>query len=354
MTLVAHREPPPHAAKVVAAIALAMVAALPLVLGDFASFVGARIAVTALIGLSVIVVTGYTGQLSLMPYTFVGIGVFTAAHAITVWGWPFWFAALLAAAATLPLSVFVGALSVRLRGFYLAIATLTFASAAGTTLFHWDWLTGGQRGLPVTRPSMGPIDITGDGAFYLLCLAAALAAVWMVLGLERSRLGRAMVAVRESEVRAAALGINPVKTKLAAFVISGMIAGVGGVFHAMLLQHVTRTPFQSPFVEVLGVTLVILVVVGGVGSPWGAFLGAAVISVQQEVFRTAVVLQFAVAAAAAAALVFTLLKAPGGLAEIVGDQATMIRRPTARNGMWIGAVAVGTSSLWMLVQGLRT
>lgn len=331
----------------VAAIALALAVAIPLSLGDFASFVGARIAVTAMIGLSVTVVTGLTGQLSLMPYTFVGIGVFTAAHALTRWGWPFWLAALLAAAASLPLSGLVGLLAVRLRGFYLAIATLTFAAATGATLFAWDTLTGGQRGLTVVRPSLGPIALTSDRAFYVLTLAIVLAMVWMVLGLQQSRVGRAMTAVRENETEAAALGINVTKTKLVAFLLSGMIAAVGGVFHAMLLQQVTRTSYQTPFVEALSVTLIILVVVGGMRSPWGPFIGAGIIYIQQEVLRTALVLQYLLMALSAALFVWILLNAPGGLVQIIRHEAAQVRADPRRHGPRVAIVVLAQVALFV-------
>lgn len=327
------RRGPPSGTATAGAVALAVVVIGPLLLGDFASFVGARIAVTAMIGLSVIVVTGYTGQLSLMPYTFVGIGVFVAAHAITSWGWPFWFTAAFAAALSVPLSVLVGLVAVRLRGFYFAIATLTFASAVGATLFEWDAFTGGQKGLPVSRPVVGPIDFGGDKAYYLLCLVTVLLLVWMVSGLQHSRIGRAMTAVRENETAAATLGINVMKTKLVAFVVSGMLAAFGGVFHGMLLQHVTRTPYQTPFVEAVGVTLVILVVVGGMRSPWGPFIGAAIIYVQLEVFRTALFLQYFIAAITAVAFIIVLLKLPDGLVGVIKHEAEGVRRAPLRGGI---------------------
>ncbi len=328
-----------------------VVAALPLVFGSFASFVGARIAVVAVIGLSVTIVTGYAGQLSLMPWTFAGIGVFVAGHAITSWGWPFWFAALLAAAATVPLAVVVGLVAARLRGVHFAIATLTFATAVGATLFAWDAFTGGQRGLAVARPEALGVSLAGDRAFYVLCLVVALALTWMVLGLQESRMGRAMAAVRENEVEAQALGINVVKTKLVAFVLGGIVAGVGGVFHGMLLQQVTRTPYQTPFVELLGVTLVILVVVGGRRSAWGPLVGATVIYLQQEVFRTAVFLQFFIAAVAAALFLFVVLQAPGGLVQIARYELEQARRDPRRVVPRLAAVLlVNVVIIWAVVR----
>lgn len=343
------RLPRPTGTNAVGAAALLVVAVLPLLLGDFTSFVGSRIAVTAMIGLSVTVLTGFTGQLSLMPYTFVGIGVFTSAHALTTWGWPIWLTALLAATASVPLAALVGVLSVRLRGFYLAIATLTFAAGAGATLFAWDALTGGQRGLVVTRPAIGPFAIDGDRAFYVLTLVVVLGLVWLVLGIEQSRVGRAMAAVREDEREAAALGVNVTRTKLVAFLLSGMVAAVGGVFQGMLLGQVTRTAYQTPFVETLGVTLVILVVVGGMRSPWGPFIGAALIYVQQEVLRTALVLQYVLAAASAALFVWILLNAPGGLVEIIRSEAGQVRAEPRRHGPRVAATVVGQVVFFVLL-----
>jgi ABC-type branched-subunit amino acid transport system permease subunit len=108
----------------------------------------------------------------------------------------------------------------------------------------------------------------------------------------------------------------------------------------MLLQHVTRTSFQTPFVETLGVTLVILVVVGGMRSAWGPFLGAGIVYVQLEVFRTALVLQYVLAALSAAAFVFILLKIPGGLVAIVQHEAAAVRADPIRGGIRVAVIVL--------------
>ncbi len=129
------------------------IALLPIPFGDFGFFVGQYGAVYAMIGLSVVIVTGYAGLISVMPYSFAGIGAIFTGLAMASWGWPFWLALLFAALATVPISVLVGISSVRLKGLYLAIATLTFANALGETLFKWDRVTGGQSGWLVERPT---------------------------------------------------------------------------------------------------------------------------------------------------------------------------------------------------------
>src|SRR5207237_4270797 len=112
---------------------LAVIALIPIPFGSFGFFVGAYALVYAMVGLSVTVVTGYAGLISLMPYSFAGVGALMTGVAMASWGWPFWLAAPFAAACTVPVSVVAGAIAVRLRGLYLAIATLAIASMLGET-----------------------------------------------------------------------------------------------------------------------------------------------------------------------------------------------------------------------------
>ena len=302
--------------RLVGLVGLAVLAALPIRFGDFGFFVGQYAAVYAILGLSVIVVTGYAGLISLMPYSFAGIGAMAAGAAMASWGWPFWLAIPLAAVATVPVAVIVGVASVRLKGLYLAIATITFANALGETLFRWEKVTGGQSGWVVERPTLGPLDLASDPVFYVVCLIAVFVLLWMVEGLRTSRLGRAMLAVKDNELEAQALGINVYKTKLAAFVLSGMIAGVGGAFLASLLGQVTRTAFQSPLAEATSILLVSLVVIGGIDRALGAFFGAVSLVVTQQVFAGADWFYAFFGLYSAALLIFFLLRHPGGIIEV--------------------------------------
>jgi branched-chain amino acid transport system permease protein len=289
-------------------------------------YIGAYIAVWAMLELSVVVVTGYAGLISLMPFTFVGVGCFAAGVAVSVWGWPFWLAIPFAAAATVPISLAVGVASVRLKGLYLAIATLTFAQALGETLFKWDAFTGGQAGHSVADElKLGPIDFAGEFAFYLLAMAVALGMVWMVHGLKSSRAGRAMLAVRDNEREAQALGINAVKTKLTALVIGGAIAGVGGAFYLGLLKSPAPAGFQSPSVDISSVLLVVWAVIGGIESAFGAFLGATALIAQQQIFQGAEKLFQFVGVYAALVLVTFLIFRPGGLVQVVKITRERIR-----------------------------
>jgi branched-chain amino acid transport system permease protein len=316
----------------------------------FWQYIGAYIAVWAMLELSVVVVTGYGGLISLMPFSFVGIGCFAAGLAVSVWGWPFWLAVPFAAAATVPISVAVGAASVRLKGLYLAIATLTFASALGETLFKWSAFTGGQAGHTIERPKLGPIDFSGAFAFYALTMFVALVLVWMVHGLKGSRAGRAMLAVRDNEREAQALGINATKTKLTALVIGGALAGVGGAFYLALLGSPAPAGFQSPYVDVSSVLLVVWAVIGGIEAAFGAFLGATALITQQQVFQGAEKLFVYIGVYAALVLVIFLISRPGGLVQVVKIQSERIRTNPARGiPESVGLVAFNILVIWAII-----
>lgn len=329
---------------------LLLLAALPIPFGDFGFFIGQYALIYAILGMSVVIVTGYAGLISLMPYSFAGIGAMTTGVAMASWGWPFWMAALLAAVATVPVAVLVGISSVRLKGLYLAIATLTFSNALGETLFKWDVFTGGQSGWSTSRPSVGPVDFNSDVSFYLLCLGVVFALMFMIEGLRTSRIGRAMLAVRDNELEAQALGINVYKTKLTAFVLGGMVAGLGGAFLAALVQLVTPTGFQSPIAEATSILLVTLVAIGGMDRAIGAFFGAVSLVVQQQVFLGAEFFYAFVGIYAAAVLILFLMFRPGGLVQVGKIQLDLIRsRPLFGISVVVAIVAVNVGVAWLFV-----
>ena len=341
----------PASRYLVAAAALTGVALLPLPFGDYGFFLGAFAAVYAMIGLSVVVVTGYAGLISLMPYTFAGLGAMTTGLAVGSWGWPFWLAIPLAALSTVPVALIVGMASVRLRGLYLALATLTLANALGETLFRSERFTGGGAGWNVPKPVAGPLDFSSDAAFYVLCLVMLVALLWMAEGLRTSRLGRAMAAVRANEVEAQALGINPYKTKLVALLVGSMMAGVGGAFLAGLLVNVTGTPFRSPVTELTSSLLVTAVAIGGIDRPLGAFVGALALVVQTQVFATAEFFQVFLGIYTGVVLIILIRMNPDGLVGLARRLRGLIRRRPAFGWAVTGGLVGGNVGLcWLIVE----
>jgi branched-chain amino acid transport system permease protein len=308
---------------------LLLLALVPIPFGDFGFFVGQYALVYAMLGMSITVVTGYAGLISLMPYSFAGIGAMVTGLAFASWGWPFWLAVPVGALATVPVAVLVGVASVRLKGLYLAIATLTFANALGETFFKWKAVTGGNTGWLVERPVVGPIDFSSDAAFYVLCLVVVLALLWMIDGLRTSKVGRSMLAVRDNELEAQALGINVYKTKIVALTLGGMIAGLGGGLLAALLLTATPSAFQSPYAEVTSILLLTLVAIGGIDRGLGAFFGAITLVVQQQVFAGADFFFAFFGIYSGLLLILFLLFRPGGLLQVGRLQLELIRRRPA-------------------------
>lgn len=229
----------------------------------------------AILVLSLVVVLGYAGQLSLAQVTLAGVGALVAAHLAGGLGLPFLLAVPAAALATVPAGLFVGLPSLRARGVSLAIATLGLAIAVQALVFRSDKLAGGLTGVTISEDgSLLVLGVDFDSfahphryAFLVLGVLVLLAV--LVANLRRGRGGRRLVAVRGNERAAAALGVNVVGAKLSAFAISSSIAGVGGALMAFRNPSVTFDQFGI-FGNILAVAFA---VVGGVGSALGGVLG---------------------------------------------------------------------------------
>ena len=246
----------------------------------------ALIIAIAVTGLNLI--TGYTGQLSLGHAGFFAIGAFTSAMLVTgkVWtpfftdniwtpGWTF----VAAAVVCFLIGMVVGIPALRLKGIYLALVTLVFTEAVRAVLKYekFEGVTGGAtgiKGLNYLPPSWTGLDGRADLVtwFFWLSLAILILVSILSAGLIRSRIGRAMVAVRDNETAAAVMGVNLFTTKTLVFGLSGAIAGVAGSLYALKL---TLVDADVPLFGLFGsVTLLVALVVGGAAQNWGPFVGA--------------------------------------------------------------------------------
>jgi branched-chain amino acid transport system permease protein len=236
--------------------------------------------ITAVIALSVVVLTGFVGQVSLATYAIAGLAAFAMVRLSEGLGVPFPFAPLLGSLAAVALSIVVGFAALRTRGMTLAIATLAAAVATEELLFRWDWLTGGLGGATVEPPSLFGIDLRISAAReafpreafgFLVVVVVSLATIAVIM-IRRSGTARRWLAVRSNERAAAAAGVDVARVKLEAFAIAGFLAGIGGTMLAYRRELVTTTSFG-----VLDSVIVLaLVYVAGVASPLGALLAGAV------------------------------------------------------------------------------
>jgi branched-chain amino acid transport system permease protein len=253
---------------------------------------------------------GYAGQVSFGHNAFAAISGYTSAVLTANHGWEPLPAAGLGLLGALTCALIVGYPTLRLRGHYLAMATLAIGLIVYEVAVQWQAVTQGYMGISGIPPlGIGKFTVTSDRAILVLLLAFALVGVLAAAGIRRSRLGRAFVAIAGSEDAARALGIDVARYKLIAFLISAFYAAVAG----SLFVHAVG--FVSP--EVYGLHMVVLaftmLYVGGIGTIAGAALGALVVALLPETVRRFSEYQDL---AYGALLILILIYAPGGLASL--------------------------------------
>jgi branched-chain amino acid transport system permease protein len=229
-----------------------------------------------LIGVFVIVVlglnlfTGYAGQISLGHAAFFGLGAYGSAVLTATYQFPPWPTMLLVAAAVALMALVIGVPTLRLHGHYLAMATLGFNYAVHIIFVQWDEVTGGPSGLSGIPPlSVGGISFNTDLKFHYLVWTFSLIALTLCLNLVRTGVGRGLAALAQDEVAATCLGVDVRRDKVRVFVLSAVFASVAGSLYAHYFGHVNPDAFSI----FKSLDLVIMVVVGGLGSIWGTLFG---------------------------------------------------------------------------------
>ncbi|MGH3647826.1 MAG: branched-chain amino acid ABC transporter permease [Micromonosporaceae bacterium] len=287
-------------------------------------------AIYAVIGLSVNVITGHAGQVSLGHQAFVGIGAFASAFVVSRLGGDFLMAVVVATLTGAALAALLGLVALRVSGLYLALVTLAFGLTAETTLFNWRAFTGGGAGAEAPRPAL----LAGEMQYAYLCLGVLGLVLLLDWRLMKTKAGRAIVAVRNNERVAATLGINVTGYKLLAFVISGGLAGVAGALFAHWNTVVQALDFDFQ----IALVWVLMAVVGGLGSRAGVVIGSAFFALLPHVlpewlehvpnrpdFLSEATLHVVAPFIGALLLLLTLTLYPGG----IGQQLAPLRR-------WLG------------------
>jgi ABC-type branched-subunit amino acid transport system permease subunit len=218
--------------------------------------------VLATLYLSIVILTGFSGQISLGHTAFMGIGSFATAHLAASSGMSVWVALILGSLAAVPAGALIGFVAVRVHGLYLALMTLGFAFMAQQFFFQTSQVSGREGVLRLGRPE----GFEGDNAFYYLALIVLVAGVIVAANLKSGRTGRVLGAIRDSETATRSLGINVAKYKVVIFSLSAFLAAISGALTAMQRGQVTRLDF-IPFLSIFVVTIA---VVGGVFHIGGA------------------------------------------------------------------------------------
>jgi branched-chain amino acid transport system permease protein len=307
------------------------IAVLPLIFTD--AYWRSNLTVCALnvaLALGLDFVLGYAGQLNLGQSAFYGLGAYASTLLITKLGLPFW-AALSGAIVLSSLAGSVLALfAVRLRGHYLAIASLGFAVITYQILVNWISLTEGPLGIyaippppALTLPGLPMIDFHDLGNLFYLVATFALLSYLLLDQLIRSPIGAALIAMREDEVSAASLGINCAAWKVFAFAVSSGIAGAAGCLYA----SVVGTLVPDAFFVTESFTILAMVVVGGTGTLVGPACGAILLTLLPEFLRGIGDLRLVIYGVA---LTLVVLLMPGGMVQAVGLASGKLRRAALR------------------------
>ena len=233
------------------------------------------------VGLGLMLLAGYTGQFSLGHAAFLGVGAYVQG-ALTNLGLPFPLAMLCAALVAAAVGVVVGLPALRVKGIYLGIATLAFGFIVEEVFARWESLTGGNAGMHIKSPAMFGWKIDSGAGFYFLCLVTVVLVTLGVLNLLRTSTGRAFVAIRDSEISAQSMGIHLARYKTLSFALSAALAGLGGALYAHQIQFLSPDQFSI----LQSIDLLLMVVIGGLGSVHGAFLGAAFLIAMPQLIAT--------------------------------------------------------------------
>ena len=248
---------------------LALLAAAPWLLEDYGLAQLTFVLIYSVVGLGLMLLAGYTGLFSLGHAAFLGVGAYTQAF-LTNAGWPFPIALACAAGLSAMSGVVVGLPALRVKGIYLGMATLAFGFILEEVFARWESVTGGNAGMNVKSPNVLGWAVDSSSEFYALCLVITVVCTLAILNLLRSPTGRAFVAIRDSEISAQSMGIHLAYYKTLSFAISAALAGIGGALYGHNMRFLSPEQFNI----IQSIDLLLMVVIGGLGSIHGVFFGA--------------------------------------------------------------------------------
>jgi branched-chain amino acid transport system permease protein len=257
-------------------ILIIVLASLPYFVGDYTLYVLNLVAINSIVAIGLNILVGYTGQISLGHAGFFAIGAYTVVLLMTKAGFPFLIAFPCAGFVAAGFGFILGLPSLRLEGPYLAIATLGFGMAVTQIISHSDF-TGGHMGIHAPKMAIGPFLADTGARQYAVILITTIVLAIAALKILKTRVGRAFIAIRDSEIAAEAMGINLTHYKTLSFAVSAFYTGIAGALMAFALEHVSAGSFNL----ILSITFLAMIIVGGLGSVMGSILGAALLTYLQ-------------------------------------------------------------------------
>lgn len=294
---------------------LALLVGALIVAALFPKFAGSnyilRVGILAMINIALVgslnLVNGYIGQFNLSHVGFYCVGAYTAAILSTRYHFSFWLLLPLSGLMAAAVSMLLGVPTLRLKGVFFTITTLGFSEIIRMTVLNWESLTRGTMGIPgIPYPVLFGMKLKSNAEFYWIILGIAIVAYISIYLLINSRIGRAWIAIREDEAAARSMGVETYKYKLMNLAISAFWAGVVGCFYAFFSAYVSADSFKLDE----SFSMVAMLLVGGQGTMLGPAVGAIVLTVLPEVFRSLVEYRLVIFGAA---IVIMILLRPQGI-----------------------------------------
>ncbi|MFA5658612.1 MAG: branched-chain amino acid ABC transporter permease [Oscillospiraceae bacterium] len=248
---------------------------------DYFIHIGCIIGINILISLGMHVVTGLAGQINMGQYGFYCIGAYTYALTTTKLGFGFLPALLCSIVASAIFGILLGVPSLKVEGPYLSLCTIGFAESVRLILNSAGWAGKANGIMRIPKATFFGIEMTSKIQSYFFIMGIAVIGIVIVNNLMRSNFGRKFTAVKDDPLAASVMGINVTKTKLLAFAICAVFAGIAGSLYAGYVSYITPTIFM----QALQINFLLMIVLGGLGSSWGAVVGATLITIVYEYTR---------------------------------------------------------------------
>ena len=313
----------------------AVVIGFPFVMSPSQTNLGSLVFIDGIVVISLVILTGWGGQVSLGQYAFAGVGALVGGILIGRTHLPFLLALLGGAGAGAMVAMLLGLTALRVRGLYLAVTTLAFAIVTQTLVLDRSHL-GKYAPASVGRPVVLFVNTNDNRAYYYLCLVALVVAWYGAVGLRRTRTGRVLIAMRDNERAAQAYGVNLVRTRLITFALSGFMAAAAGV---LFVSH-ERGLDAGSFGADASVQIFLTAVIGGLGSIQGALLGALYFAIVNFTVHGSVGKLFA----SSFGVLIVLYAFPGGLGSIAyKGRDAILRRIAIRRRIWVPSLMADSS-----------
>ena len=293
--------------------ALVALLLLPLFLGKYSIFLLSLLAIYALVSLGLNLLMGYTGQIAAGHAGFLAIGAYVTAIFTANFEWlPVPVTLLLAGTISGMIGFLLGIPILRLKGFYIAMATLAFGVVVSEVILQWSSVTGGDDGFSVPTARIGSFVFDSDLKLFYLIIPVTIIMTLLAKNLVNGYIGRAFIALRESEIAAQTIGVDLAKYKTIAFAISAFYTGVAGGLFAFLITYLSPDAFTIE----LSIDFIAMIVIGGMGSIIGSIVGAVILTGMQQVLAGLQDLQILIFGLA---LIIFMIFMPKGIVGMLAD-----------------------------------